>query len=267
MESYGLVSSRTAELECIHSTSITLHQLKHFVHAKHQLDTYLKNSDETGAHSLTSKILLSKLLWLTFPLIFPDLRNLSNAAKTVSELEKLLTNAPLLEIKLVADCASQVKAFGKNIRILAQDRLLASIQEKNQAAIANSLQVFYNLESLPEIILLVVDSTVKRTVEGSRAALDIEAVHSLLSQAQQGDTGAGALGSVAAGTTAMAPMSATKKPTSGVAAAAGTGAGSKLLDLLYASCLYVRIRTYVFTTFYNFMFLLYSFIRYRGTST
>ena len=49
MESYGLVSSRTAELECIHSTSITLHQLKQFVHAKHQLDNYLKNSDETGA--------------------------------------------------------------------------------------------------------------------------------------------------------------------------------------------------------------------------
>ncbi len=159
----------------------------------------------------------------------PDLRNLSNAAKTVSELEKLLTNAPLLEIKLVADCASQVKAFGKSIRLLAQDRLLASIQEKNQASIANSLQVFYNLESLPEIILLVVDSTVKRTVDGSKAALDIEVVHSLLSQqAQQGDTGAGALGAAAAVTAAMPPMSATKKPASGVAAAGGAGAGAFL---------------------------------------
>lgn len=48
MESHGLVSNRTTELECIHSTSITLHQLKLFVHAKHQLDSYLKNADETG---------------------------------------------------------------------------------------------------------------------------------------------------------------------------------------------------------------------------
>ena len=161
-----------------------------------------------------------------------DLRNLSNAAKTVSELEKLLTNPPLVEIKLVADCASQVKAFGKNIRLLAQDRLLASIQEKNQASIANSLQVFYNLESLPEIILLVVDSTVKRTVDGSKAALDIEAVHSLLSQAQQGDTGAGALGAGAAAASAMAPMSATKKPAGAAAATGGAGAGAFLFLIL-----------------------------------
>lgn len=144
----------------------------------------------------------------------------------MSELEKLLTNAPLLEIKMVADCASQVKAFGKNIRLLAQDRLLAAIQEKNQASIANSLQVFYNLESLPEIILLVVDSTVKRTVEGSRTSLDIEAVHALLSQAQLGDTGAGTLGAAAGATAAMAPMSATKKPMSGAVTAAGAGAGA-----------------------------------------
>lgn len=86
----------------------------------------------------------------------------------------------------------QVKSFGKSIRLLAQDRLLAAILDKNQASIANSLQVFYNLESLPEILLLVVDSTVKRTVEGSRAALDVEAVQVLL--ASQQDTGAGALG-------------------------------------------------------------------------
>ena len=150
----------------------------------------------------------------------------------MSELEKLLTNAPLVEIKLVADCASQVKAFGKNIRLLAQDRLLASIQEKNQASIANSLQVFYNLESLPEIILLVVDSTVKRTVDGSKAALDIEAVHSLLSQAQQGDTGAGALGAGAAAASAMAPMSATKKPAGAAAATGGAGAGAFLFLIL-----------------------------------
>lgn len=155
-----------------------------------------------------------------------DLRNLSNAARTVSELEKMLTNAPLLEIRLVADCASQVKSFGKNIRLLAQDRLLAAIQDKNQAAIANSLQVFYNLESLPEIILLVVDSTVKRTVEGSRTALDVEAVQGLLSGSQH-DTGAGALGGAGAAG-AAAPMSTSKRPPSSALAAGGAGSGAFL---------------------------------------
>ena len=151
----------------------------------------------------------------------------------MSELEKLLTNAPLLEIKLVADCASQVKSFGKNIRLLAQDRLLAAILEKNQASIANSLQVFYNLESLPEIILLVVDSTVKRTVEGSRTALDVEAVQALLSGHQ--DTGAGALGGAgAAGATV--PMSATKRPPSSALAASGAGSGTSLLSLCFITC-------------------------------
>jgi len=161
---------------------------------------------------------------LYFQHFLADLRNLSNAARTVSELEKLLANAPLLEIKLVADCASQVKSFGKNIRLLAQDRLLAAIQDKNQASIANSLQVFYNLESLPEIILLVVDSTVKRTVEGSRAALDVEAVQGLLSGGQH-DTGAGALGGTGV-VGAAAPMSASKRPPSSALAPGGAGSGA-----------------------------------------
>jgi hypothetical protein len=110
-----------------------------------------------------------------------DLRNSANAAKTVSELEKLLNANPrLLEIEIVNNCVSTIKTFGKNIRMLAQDRLLAAIVEKNQAAIAGNLQVFYNLESLPAIILAAIDNTVKRTVESSRAALDIESIHSLL---------------------------------------------------------------------------------------
>ena len=47
-ESHELVASRTSELERIHTTSITLHQLKAFVHAKSELDAYIKSPDDKG---------------------------------------------------------------------------------------------------------------------------------------------------------------------------------------------------------------------------
>ncbi len=144
----------------------------------------------------------------------------------MSVLEKLLQSPRLLEVQLVSDCALSIKTFGKDIRILAQDRLLKAISEKNQASIASSLQVFYNLESLPEVILLAIDSAVHRTVENSRSALDIESIQLLL----QETPGAGA-GSV--GGAAGAPASATKKPltashsvSGGPAGAAGSSSGS-----------------------------------------
>jgi hypothetical protein len=150
MESHNLVASRTLELERIHETAILLHQLKQFVQSKAQLDQYLKDHNAK------------------------DVRNLSAAAKTVNELETLLGNQKLLEIKLVADCASTIKLFGQNIRLLAQDKLLTAITEKNQASIASCLQVFYNLRTLPEVIILVIDTAVKRTAEASRESLHLE---------------------------------------------------------------------------------------------
>jgi hypothetical protein len=47
-ESHTLVASRTSELERIHATSILLHQLKLFVHAKASLEAYTQKPDETG---------------------------------------------------------------------------------------------------------------------------------------------------------------------------------------------------------------------------
>ncbi len=129
-----------------------------------------------------------------------DLRNLSSAAKTLSELERLLLNPKLLEIKFVSDCVNTIKQFGTSIRLLAQERLLSAIVDKNQAVIASSLQVFYNLDSLPEIVMLVVDQTVKSTVEASRDALDFE-----LLSGMHGDL-------VGSGVTVGAPPSASKRP-------------------------------------------------------
>eukprot|EP01038_Epipyxis_sp_PR26KG_P011157 gene11157-14969_t len=157
VDAYDSVSSKTIELERIHDTSKMLHLLKQFAHSKAQLDQYMKNGEQKDKS---------------------DTRNLSAAAKTLSELEKILKNQRLLEIKFVAENVTNIKLFGQNLRLLAQDRLLQAIADKNQASIASSLQVFYNLESLPEVILMVIDHIVKQTVELSRDALDFETLDS-----------------------------------------------------------------------------------------
>jgi hypothetical protein len=137
------------------------------------------------------------ILWRIYVLC-AGLRGLASAARTISELEKLLQIPQLLEVRLVAASAGEVRALGKSVRLLAQEKLTAAVREKNQAGIASSLQVFYNLESLPEVLLLVVDSTVKRAVEASRAALDLEGLQALM----LGETGPAA----------HIPGSASKKP-------------------------------------------------------
>ena len=128
--------------------------MKQFVKSKTQLDQFLNNSEDKGFNLDQTNIL--------YNIYYLDIRNLSAAAKTLNELERLLLNPKLVEIKYVADCVTNIKLFGKNIRLLAQDRLMSSVVEKNQAAIASSLQVFYNLQSLPEVILMIIDSTVKK---------------------------------------------------------------------------------------------------------
>lgn len=100
----------------------------------------------------------------------------------LSELEKLLTIPKLTKINIVSDSIGSIKLFGENIRKLSQERLITSILEKNQASIASCLQVFYNLESLPEVILLVIDTIVRQTVELSSNLLDFEVLNSYQSE-------------------------------------------------------------------------------------
>ena len=54
MESHNLVASRTLELERIHETSILLHQLKHFIQSKAQLDQYLKDHNAKDERNLSA---------------------------------------------------------------------------------------------------------------------------------------------------------------------------------------------------------------------
>ena len=124
-----------------------------------------------------------------------------------------------MEIKFVNDSSTNIKLFGKNIRLLAQDRLLSSITDKNQASIASSLQVFYNLQCLPEIVMMVIDISVKKTADLSREALDFDALVSL--QPELGTTAQSSVGaSTIPSTKKSLPSSANSSASSSVTSSA-----------------------------------------------
>lgn len=164
--------------------------------------------------------MLANALMLTAPLPSDDdsdLRSLASAAKVVAELEKLLTIPNIQGIQLVQQNVATIKSFGSNIRMLAQTKLLEATAEKNQAAMAHYLQVFFNLDSLPEILLLTVDQTVRLAADASKDALQLDVLAGVYHDYVHKQGGTNAAG---------APASATKRSVSTTALSASTSATS-----------------------------------------
>ena len=170
IDSHELVRLKTLELERIHTTSTLIRQLRQFAHSKSQLDHNLQNDALMNSKDGTAG----------------DIRQLATVAKTLSELESLLSTSSkgstdgtcgsLLELAFVKEHVGQIQLFGQQLRRTAQDKLLSTLKERNQAAVATSLQVFFNLNCLPEIVLLAIDTTIRATVEVSRAAIDLDSL-------------------------------------------------------------------------------------------
>lgn len=95
----------------------------------------------------------------------PDIRQYVAAAKILYELEQFLDIPQLHAVSLVSSNASTIRAFGRRLRDAARTRLLSALRERNQAAVADCLQIFFNLDSLPEIVLLAVDNVVKSAAD------------------------------------------------------------------------------------------------------
>jgi hypothetical protein len=175
---HELIRMRTAELERIHHTSIVLRQFRQFMHAKGQLDYYLKtnqsmvtDNDKDKAMSAASKdhILINGVSF--------DIRNLANtAAKLVYELESLIHVPILCDITAVSSSAESICKLGQQLRQSAQDRFIVAIKDGSQASIAACLQIFYHLQILPEVILLAIDHVVKATADASADMLDFTAL-------------------------------------------------------------------------------------------
>jgi len=74
----------------------------------------------------------------------------------------------------VSSQSQVIRNYGQQLRGIAQERLLIALKERGQATVAACLQIFFNLNSLPEILLVAIDSTVTQTSQLSSHCLDME---------------------------------------------------------------------------------------------
>lgn len=229
LDTYALVSSRTAELERLHSANSMLRHLRQFVHAKAQLDHHLNvlsagSGKDSSSTSLTvpppSSSDGSVDIIATGGNL--DIRHLATAAKILSELESLMQIPSLMEVSYVKTHSPSLNRFGHQLRVRAQDLLLSSLKERSQASVAASMQVFFNLHSLPPTLLLAIDTVIKSTIEASQACLDLE-----LLIAAHPDLG----GQGKAGTSARATSGSTSRGLVGRGGGNAAGAGLTTLPI------------------------------------
>ena len=165
LESHKVVQTRTLELERIQTTSAILRYVRQFSHASSQMD-----------HSLAAMGIGKAEARVQDQLSHADMRQLSALARTINELEVLLKNKEIKDIAVVNSQARTISRIGVSLREIAQNKLLIALKDKDQATMASCLQLFFNLQSLPEILLLAVDTAVKGMVDVSRESLDLNDV-------------------------------------------------------------------------------------------
>ena len=142
--SYDLIKNRTLELERIHETNVILRQLRQFVHAKAQLDHYVQAdqmdiAEQGKSHSAfppppTAAHILRTNLSI-------DLRQFSAMAKTLREMETLVSVPQVAAIAQVAVTIPGLRRLGSQLRRSAQERLLIALNEQNQTTVGDCLQV------------------------------------------------------------------------------------------------------------------------------
>ena len=74
-------------------------------------------------------------------MIDSDPRHLSVIAKIIADLENLIINPNLQDVNFVTEQSDKILKIGQLVRQVAQDKLLISLRERNQASVASCLQV------------------------------------------------------------------------------------------------------------------------------
>lgn len=101
---------------------------------------------------------------------------LVNFAKIVFELESLVNSKCLDGINYVSENSIVILLFSKELRFNCREKLITAVEEKNQTNISNCLQIFFNLQTLPEAMLMVMDNKLKAAVEATLRILDLESL-------------------------------------------------------------------------------------------
>ena len=197
VSSYSYIQDRTTELENIHARGLALRYVRQFIHCRAQLQHHLSLTESTNSKdgkktALPPSSSSSKPAVDNYSTLNLDIRHLATAAKILFELETLLSLPLLSNIKLVIENSSNIRRFGSQLRQKAQEQLLQSLKDCNRSLVGSSLQIFYNLNSLPEILIYAIDNTVRRAIELSNAALDFEGLvssYSILSTKNSANPG------------------------------------------------------------------------------
>lgn len=208
VSSYSYIQERTVELENIHARGLALRYVRQFIHSRAQLQHHLSlnenaNSKDgkkisSSSSSSSSSLSSSNSTSDNYSMLNSDIRHLATAAKILFELETLLSLPLLSNIKIVVENSSNIRRFGLQMRQKAQEQLLQSLKECNRSLVGSSLQIFYNLNSLPEILIYAIDNTVRRAIELSNAALDFDGLvstYGILSSKQNMNSNLNSVGS------------------------------------------------------------------------
>ena len=113
--------------------------MRQFAHAKAQLDHHI-TTNTTIFQGNTYYFLFAKVIALSC-MIDSDPRHLSVIAKIIADLENLIINPNLQDVNFVTEQSDKILKIGQLVRQVAQDKLLISLRERNQASVASCLQV------------------------------------------------------------------------------------------------------------------------------
>jgi hypothetical protein len=161
--SFDAAHSKAEELERMHDTAVVLRQLRQFVHIKGQLDHHLKTP--VGGDGTTEELDY-------------DIRQMAAASRILNDLEVHMLNPKLSQIVCVVRARPDIERFGQYIRRSAQDILLKSVGDQDQASLSSALQVFFHLQALPDIVLLALDHTVRLVCDLIKEVVDVKALSS-----------------------------------------------------------------------------------------
>ena len=123
--------AKAEELQRMHSTGVVLRQLRQFVHIKGQLDYQIKLCSLSSSNPEQQLLNTSEV----------DIRQLASLARVLHELELLVSLPTLSLVETVVEARPDIESFGAQLRKSAQNILLLSLQEQNQANLSSALQV------------------------------------------------------------------------------------------------------------------------------
>ncbi|KAL0486202.1 oligomeric Golgi complex subunit 5 [Acrasis kona] len=100
--------------------------------------------------------------------------DLNKAALPLFELEEMLRDQDLQGIDVVQSEVAFIKKTGSGLRSASKQQLTQAIQTRNQSQIGSSLQVFFNLESLQQVVHQIVEQNIHKSQQLMHKTFDLK---------------------------------------------------------------------------------------------